>query len=64
MTLTKYAALLAIISVAVIGALGIVQPGLLTPLSDAGLPVPGGGAASSTGIERTPTSETTSEPGG
>jgi hypothetical protein len=51
MTLTKYAALLAIISVAVIGALGIVQPGLLTPLSDAGLPVPDGGAPSSTGVE-------------
>jgi uncharacterized protein YkwD len=34
---------LAVIALAVIGALAIYQPGLLAPLGDAGLPVPSGG---------------------
>ncbi|WP_166033584.1 CAP domain-containing protein [Haloplanus aerogenes] len=57
LTLTKYAVILAVIAFAVIGALSIVQPGLLTPLSDAGLPVPDGGESSPTGVEQSPASD-------
>jgi uncharacterized protein YkwD len=51
-TLTKYTAILAIIALAVVGALAIYQPGLLTPLSDAGLPVPDGGDSAPAGVEQ------------
>jgi uncharacterized protein YkwD len=54
LTLTKYAALLAIVALAVIGTLGIVEPGLLAPLSDAGLPVSEGGEPSPMGVEQSP----------
>jgi uncharacterized protein YkwD len=52
MTLTKYTAILAVIALAVVGVIAITQPGLLAPLSDAGLPVPDGGDPAPAGVEQ------------
>lgn len=49
LTLAKYAAILAVVALAVIGAAAIIQPSLLAPLSDAGVPVPEGENPSETG---------------
>jgi len=63
LTVTKYAVILAIIALAVVGAAAVFQPGLLEPLADSGVPVLGdgtsaGGQSAGDGIEGAATTTT------